>query len=310
MGINILVTGGAGYIGSILCRQLVRNPDYKVVVFDNFMYGVESILPLLSESNFDLIEGDIRDGNLERAVQKADVVIHLAAIVGYPACNANRTHAISVNVDGTKNILGYLAPSQRFLYASTGSVYGKVEGLCSEDTEINPLTLYAVTKYEGEQIAMERENSIALRFSTVFGVSPRLRMDLLVNDLVFQALRNKAVAIYEMGAKRTFLHCADAAKSYLLVLDSFEQMKGEVFNVGSPTLNLTKHDVVMTIKKYIDFYLLEDNSRKDVDQRDYAVDFSKIMHHGYQPCLNLDDGVKELLKLYSISVFNRHFRNA
>lgn len=310
MALNILLTGGAGYIGSILCRRLITNPEYHIVVYDNFMYGIEPILPLFEASNFEAVEGDIRSESIKESVAKADVIIHLAAIVGYPACNANRPNAISTNVDGTKNILSYTSNDQWFLYASTGSVYGKVEGLCSEDTAVNPLTLYAATKYESEQMVMERENSIALRFATVFGVSPRLRMDLLVNDLLFQAVRNKAVAIFERGARRTFLHCRDAADSYIFAMERFEEMKGDVYNVGHPSLNMTKHDVVMAIKKYVDFYLLEDNTRKDLDQRDYAVDFSKILRHGYKPELTLEDGIKELLKLYSVSSFYRYFRNA
>lgn len=310
MSLNILVTGGAGYIGSILCRKLLTDTSCRVILYDNFMYGVEPILPLVGYRNLEIVEGDIRAPQIRESIRKADVVIHLAAIVGYPACNANRDNAISTNVDGTKNVLKYLSTSQWLIYASTGSVYGKVEGVCSEESRINPLTLYASTKYEGEQAAMQRENAVSLRFSTVFGVSPRFRMDLLVNDLVFQALRNKAIAIFEMGARRTFLHCEDTAQSYLFTLDHFNDMKGHVYNVGHPELNLTKRDVVRTIQKYVDFYLLEDSQRKDMDERDYAVDFSKIMRHGYRPRITLDEGVKELLKLYSISNFYRHFRNS
>jgi len=307
---NILVTGGAGYIGSILCRKLLRNPEYHLILYDNFMYGVEPILPLVGEKNLEIVEGDIRSEDIAKPIAQADAIIHLAAIVGYPACSANRQNSISTNVDGTRNILKYVSNKQWLLYASTGSVYGKVEGMCSEDTQNNPLTLYALAKYEGEQAVMERENSVALRFATVFGVSPRLRMDLLVNDLVFQALRNKALAIFEMGARRTFLHCDDAAESYIFGLSRFDRMKGQVFNVGNPSLNLTKRDVVMRIKEYTDFYLLEDNARKDLDERDYAVDFSKIMNGGYRPRYTLEDGIEELLKLYSISGFYRHFRNS
>ncbi len=310
MGQNILITGGAGYIGSILCRKLLASEDTDVVIYDNFMYGAEPILPLVSHHRFKIVEGDIRSDKIRGPIAEADVVIHLAAIVGFPACMANPTNAISTNVDGTRNILKYLGKQQCLIYASTGSIYGKVEGLCSEDAQINPITLYGVTKYEGEQAVMERENTTALRFSTVFGVSPRMRMDLLVNDLVFQALRFQAIAIFERGARRSFLHCDDTAQSYLFALEHFEQMKGNVYNVGNPGLNLSKHDVVMAIKKFLDFYLLEDPNRSDPDQRDYEVDFSRIMALGYRPTCSLEDGVQELLKLYSISSFNRHFRNS
>lgn len=310
MGQRILVTGGAGYIGSILCRKLLENGENQVTVYDSFMYGVEPILPLVTNRRFKIIEGDIRSDKVREPLGEADVIIHLAAIVGFPACMANPPTAISTNVEGTRNIMKYLGLEQRLIYASTGSVYGRVEGLCSEDSEINPITLYGVTKYEGEQAVMERENSAALRFSTVFGVSPRFRMDLLVNDLVFQALRFKAVAIFERGARRSFLHCDDAADSYLFCLARFDQMRGKVFNVGNPELNLSKYDVVAAIKRFVDFYLLEDSNRSDPDERDYEVDFSRIMSLGYRSRYSLEDGIVELLKVYSVSSFNRHFRNS
>jgi len=310
MAQKILITGGAGYIGSILCRKLLEYTDNEVIVFDNFMYGVEPVLPLVSYKRFKMIEGDIRSDKIRVPVSEADIVIHLAAIVGFPACMANPANAMGTNVDGTKNVIRYMSGSQRLIFASTGSIYGKVEGLCSEDSRINPISLYGVTKYEAEQAVMERENSLALRFSTVFGVSPRMRMDLLVNDLVFQALRFQAIAIFERGARRSFLHCDDTAQSYLFALEHFEEMKGNVYNVGNRSLNLSKHDVVMAIKKFLNFYLLEDPNRSDPDERDYEVDFSKIMALGYRPELSLEDGVEELLKLYSVSSFYRHFRNS
>ena len=309
MSVKILVAGGAGYIGSILCRKLLADPHYDVTVFDNFTYGTEPLLPLISNTHFSVVEGDIRDESLKSAVEAADIVIHLAAIVGFPACMASPEIAKMTNVQGTRNVLKYASKSQRIIYASTGSVYGKVEGLCSEDTSINPLTIYGITKYEGEKMVMDRGNATALRFSTVFGVSPRFRMDLLVNDLVFQALRYKAVALFQRGARRSFLHCDDTAESYMLCLRNCDTMNDEVFNVGHPELNLTKHEVVLGIQKYIDFHLLEEGNGTDPDERDYAVDFTNVMNVGFRPRYTLDDGIKELLKIYSVSSFYRFFRN-
>jgi nucleoside-diphosphate-sugar epimerase len=311
MGHNVLVTGGAGYVGSLLCRELLADPSVEVTIYDNFTYGVEPILPILGARKLRVVEADVRhEDRLREAVAEADVVIHLAAVVGYPACNANPENAISINRDATRSLAGLLAPDQLLVYGSTGSVYGKVEDLASENTPINPLTLYALTKYEGEVAVMERENSVSLRFMTLFGVSPRLRMDLLVNDLVFQAYRNKALALFEMGARRGFLHCKDAAESYRFTIDHFGDMKGGIFNVGHPDLNLTKRDVAMTIAKFIDFHLLEEEGRADPDGRDYEVDFSRLLALGYRPRISLEEGIEELLKLYSISSFYRHFRNA
>lgn len=308
--LNILVTGGAGYIGSILCRSLVEEKEYRVIVYDSFSFGVEPILPLVGTDNFEVIEGDIRSEQVRGVVSKADVIIHLAAVVGYPACDSNNCNAISTNVDGTKNIVKHLSSNQWLLYASTGSVYGQGKDFCSEDSSVNPLTLYATTKYEAEKIVMERENSIALRFATVFGVSPRMRMDLLVNDLLFQAIRNKAVVIYEKGARRTFLHCRDAAESYLFTLNKFNQMKNQIYNVGNPLLNLTKYELVTAMKRYVDFHILDENTKKDLDGRDYTVNFSKIQNQGYRSTYSLDDGIKELMKLYSLPSFYRYLRNA
>lgn len=310
MTVNILITGGAGYIGSILCQKLVQNNENHVTVYDNFSFGVDPILHLIDRDNFNVVEGDIRAERIKNLIVKADVVIHLAALVGYPACESNPSNAVSTNVDGTQNVLKYLSPSQMFLYASTGSVYGKGKDFCSEDATVHPQSLYAITKYEGEQKAMQRENSIALRFATVFGISPRMRMDLLVNDLLFQALRNKAVALYEKGARRTFLHSQDAAESYLLAMDRFEHMKGEIYNIGNPKLNLTKHELLVKIQKYVDFCIVEENFDTDLDARDYIVDFSKIENQGYSPKVDIDDGIKELLKLYSLPGFYRYMRNA
>lgn len=307
---QIVVTGGAGYIGSILCGRLLENPQNQVTVYDTFTYGIEPILSLINRENYSAIEGDIRSSQIKYVLKKADVVIHLAAIVGYPACNADSCGAKSVNVDGTRNIMKYLSQRQQLIYASTGSIYGKGENLYSEDVTPNPLSVYAITKYRAEQMLLERENSVSLRFSTAFGISPRMRMDLLINDLLFQAYRQKAIVVFEPNARRTFVHCQDVAESYLFTIEYFNRMRGQIFNVGNTELNLTKSELIKIMKAHIDFHVIEENYDKDLDGRDYKVDFSKIYNIGYKPKYTLNDGISSLLKLYALPSFNKYFRNA
>lgn len=305
---KILVTGGAGYIGTLLVPMLLEK-GHKVVLFDNFTWGIKPILHFAADENVEIVTGDVRNqGEVKGAMAGCDVVIHLAAIVGYPACAADVGRAYAVNVDGTRNVVEELG-SRRLIFASTGSTYGKVEGICTEDTPIAPLTLYGSTKWQAEQMVTE-QGGVALRFATVFGVSPRLRLDLLVNDFTYQALSHKQIVLYEGHFKRTFLHARDAAGVYLFALDNYENMVGQAFNVGSEGMNYTKKEVALRIKNYVDYYLHEAEIGEDQDKRDYEVSYAKLRALGYRTSIDLDKGIRELIKVLKHLHLTNEWRNA
>jgi nucleoside-diphosphate-sugar epimerase len=306
---NILVTGGAGYIGSILIPMLLQK-GYKVVLFDNFTWGIKPILHFVRHPDLEIMSGDIRDRkSIQSAMKNCEIVIHLAAIVGYPACAQDHEKAVSTNVQGTKNIVDSLGKKQRLIFASTGSTYGKVEGICTEETPIDPLTLYGSTKWEAENRVRDA-GGVSLRFATVFGVSPRLRLDLLVNDFVHQALHNKQIVLYEGHFRRTFLHVQDAANSYLLAIDKFDEMSGEAFNIGDNSMNYTKREIAVIIKEYVDFYLHEADVGEDLDKRDYEVSYEKIHSLGFNKKIGLTDGIQELIKVLRHLHVTNEWRNA
>ncbi len=305
---KVLVTGGAGYIGSMLVPMLL-NRGYRVTLLDNFTWGARSILHVASHKNLDIISGDVRDRDvIRKAVEPSDMVIHLAAIVGYPACAMDRARAISTNLDGTRNIVEELG-DRKLVFASTGSTYGKVEGICTEDTPIDPLTLYGSTKWQAEKLTLDA-GGVALRFATVFGVAPRLRLDLLINDFVYQALHQKQIILYEGHFRRTFLHVADAARSYLFATDYYDKMRGQAFNVGDDNMNFTKRQIALKIREYQDFYLHEAAVGEDRDKRDYEVSYAKINKLGYKAEVTLDEGIKELLKVLRHITVTSEWRNA
>lgn len=248
-----------------------------MTVYDLFQFGAETLFSCSFDSNLKLIKGDIRNENeLSKAMADADIIIHLAALVGFPVCSKYPEDAQTTNVDGTKLILKHLKPCQKLVFASTGSCYGAIpDGFCTEETPLNPLSLYAVTKAECEQMLKEYEHgAVTLRLATVFGVSQRLRLDLLINDLVFKALTEKKFEIYEPNFKRTFLHVRDVARAFLFALENYDQMKGEVFNVGGDELNFTKLEVCQVIKKYIpDCEITPSENGTDADKRDYQVNY-------------------------------------
>ena len=304
---NILVTGGGGYIGTLLVPMLLGE-GHKVVLFDNFMWGIRPILHFASHDDLEIITGDVRNKDeVEAAAKKCDVIMHLAAIVGYPACAADPHRAYTVNVEGTKNVINAMG-QQQLVFASTGSTYGKVEGICTEDTPIAPLTLYGSTKWEAEQAVTEK-GGVALRFATVFGISPRLRLDLLVNDFVYQALSAKQIILYEGHFRRTFLHARDAAKSYLFTLDNYEQMKGQAFNVGDESMNYTKRDIAAKIGEYVDYYLHEAQVGEDRDKRDYEVSYAKLKGLGFSAGIDLSQGVNELVRVLKHLHLTNEWRN-
>lgn len=280
---KVLVTGGAGYVGSVLVPHLLER-GYKVRVLDNLSHGGMGLVPHCLDPNFEFIHGDVRDPEVMRdAVWDADVIIHLAAIVGYPACKKDPQLAEEVNLGGTRNLNAARSKSQMVVFASTGSNYGHVsEGLCTEETPLNPLTLYGVTNPEAEKLLLESGNVIVYRFATAFGLSPRLRLDLMINDFVYQAVVNHQLIVYEKQFRRTFIHVQDMARSLLFAIDHAGQMRDGVFNVGSEVANLTKEDVALMVREKVDYFLHFAEIGSDEDQRDYEVSFSRIRNLGFE----------------------------
>lgn len=306
---NILVTGGAGYKGSLLIPNLL-NLGYKVTLFDNFSWGYKPILHFASNENLKIIKGDIRDKKLiSEEVKKHDIILHLAAIVGYPACSSDPDRARSINTTGTKNICDNISNNQKLVFASTGSTYGKVDGICTEETPINPLSLYGETKWEAEKMVLDK-NGIGLRFATVFGISPRLRLDLLINDFVYQAIHNKQIVMFEGYFKRTFLHVIDAVESYIFSINNYEKMAGKAYNIGDESMNYTKKDIAIVIKDKTNYYLHEADFGEDIDKRDYEVSYERIKKLGFRSSVTIDKGIDELIKvLQPITIINE-WRNA
>jgi nucleoside-diphosphate-sugar epimerase len=306
---RILVTGGAGYIGSLLCPLLLE-AGHEVVLFDSLMFGVQPILHFITHPRLAVVHGDIRHAATVRAqVVRADAVLHLAAIVGYPACAADPTTAETTNVDGTRHVVEALSPQQMLVYASTGSTYGQCETVATEETPINPLTLYGRTKRDAERLVVEA-GGIGLRFATVFGLSPRLRLDLLVNDFCYQAFHNKQIILFEGHHRRTFLHARDAAAVYPFALGHYAAMRGDVYNVGASDMNYTKIEVARAIREQQAFYLHEADVGEDLDKRNYEVSYAKINALGYRAAVTLEEGIREVLRVVPFIHQRSQWRNA
>ncbi|XP_028402743.1 uncharacterized protein LOC114541121 [Dendronephthya gigantea] len=295
---HVLVTGGAGYLGSTLVPLLLGS-GYHVTVYDSFRWGASSLLHLADNPHLRIVRGDVLDrAHLKKNIQKCDAVVHLAAIVGYPACERSPELAKQVNEQGTRNVVELMETDQKLIYASTGSCYGAVvDGLCTEDTPISPLTLYGSTKASGESVALQA-GAVCLRLATVFGVAPRLRLDLLVNDLTNKALTLKHFDVYEGHFRRTFLHVKDAARAFLFALKNFKRMRNDVFNVGDECMNMSKIDVAHVIQTRVkNCKITKSSNGQDKDKRNYEVSYEKIRRLGYQSTISVEEGVDELLKV-------------
>lgn len=306
---QILVTGGSGYVGSVLVPELLR-VGYSVRVFDNLMFNQTSLLPLFGNKQFEFIKGDIRDvAALKKAVRGVDLIIHLAAIVGAPVCNREPALAEQVNVQGTINLDSVRSAAQPIIFASTGSNYGSVDGVCSEETTLNPLSVYGVTKTKAENHLRKSGNMIGYRFATAFGISPRLRLDLMPNDFVFQALRVGNLIVYEPQVRRTFIHVSDMARAFLHAIKNYEVMKDNIYNVGNEKLNVTKEDVALLIKKKINFYLHFADIASDPDKRDYEVSYEKIRKTGFETTVTLEEGIDEMVKGFQLISIDNPYTN-
>lgn len=300
---KILVTGGAGYIGSILVPSLL-DEGHSVTVLDNFRYRQTSLLDCCNDHRLRIVRGDAREkAALAPLVQEADVLIPLAALVGMSVCDADPIAARTTNLDAIRTLLALRSPRQRVLFPCTNSGYGigQKDKFCTEESPLKPLSLYGRTKVEAEQAVLDAGGGISFRLATVFGASPRMRTDLLVNDFVQRALRDGAIVLYEAHAKRNFIHVRDVARAFLHGLQNHDALAGGIYNVGLSDANLSKLELCQRIKIHIPrFTFLEAAVGKDPDQRDYIVSNDKIEKTGYKPRLTLDDGIRELMRAYQV----------
>jgi nucleoside-diphosphate-sugar epimerase len=301
---NILITGGAGYKGIVLTDKLLKS-GYYVTVLDNFMYGYEPIFHLATHQNLTIRKADIR--NKIEKLEKFDIIFHLAGISGFPACAANPHSAQLINVDATKQIVNNLGKGQLLINASTTSLYGKSGKPCDEFTPVDPVSTYALTKLEAEKILQGKGNVINLRFATVFGFSPKMRMDLMINDFVYKAVKEGVLVLFDSYAKRTFIHVDDAASCYIFAMEHSEQMKGKTFNAGSDNLNFSKLEIAKLIQKKQKFDII-DSEIKDKDLRHFEVNYDKIKKLGFIPKRSIEYGIDEMIKVFSFYEYYSHYR--
>lgn len=303
MSKHILVTGGAGYLGSTMVPELLA-AGYRVTVLDNFMFRQSSLGHVCHHPQLDLVNGDVRiEATIRPLVREADVVIPLAALVGAPLCAKDPVGATSTNKDSVLMLLSLMRKEQWLLMPTTNSGYGTGEpGVpCTEDSPLRPHSLYAIDKVEVEKHVLARPNSISFRLATVFGMSPRMRLDLLVNDFTYRAVHDRFVVLFEGRFKRNYVHVRDVARAFLHGLANFAAMKDQAYNVGLSDANLSKVELCQEIQKQVPgFVYMEAPVGKDPDQRDYIVSNEKIERTGYRPVHSLQDGIQELVKGYAM----------
>lgn len=300
---KILVTGGAGYIGSILVPAFLKR-GYSVTVIDNFMYSQSSLLDCCCDPNLTIIRGDARDRDLlKKHLQDAEVIIPLACLVGAPLCAKFPQEAKSINLDSVLTLLELRAPHQKIIFPNTNSGYGiGQEGIyCTEDTPLNPISHYGKLKVEAEKALLGKGNAIAFRLATVSGISPRMRLDLLVNDFVYRAVNDRFLVLFEADFKRNYIHIRDVAAAFLHAIDNFEMMRNQAYNVGLSDVNLSKRELCEEIKKQLpDFYFTEAPIGEDLDKRNYIVSNEKIEKTGFKPRRGLQETIAELIKGYQV----------
>jgi nucleoside-diphosphate-sugar epimerase len=298
---RVLVTGGAGYLGSILCERLLAG-SYEVVVVDNLLYRQQSLFHLCGNPRFQFVFGDARDESLMRsAIKDADVIIPLAAIVGAPACDRDPGMARGVNLDAIRTLNRMRSPHQFILYPTTNSGYGTQSGdvYCTEDTPLEPISLYGQTKSQAERELLESPNVVTLRLATVFGMSPRMRLDLLVNHFVYAAATDGYIVIFEKDFKRNYIHIRDVADCFTYCIENAKRMEGKAYNAGLDAANLSKEELALKIKNYVpNFYVHFAEVGSDPDKRNYIVSNQRLRDAGFEAKRSLDEGIQELLKGY------------
>jgi len=309
MNHKILVTGGAGYLGSILVPELLME-GYEVTVVDNFMFNQSSLNQLYSYDKFKIINQDVRiKRSMEAIYSKYDIILPLASLVGAPLCKKDPIGSSTTNHDSIMDMLKILSKDQLVIMPTTNSAYGTgdKDNLCDENSPLNPISSYAVDKVKIENELMKREKYISFRLATVFGFSPRMRLDLLVNDFVYRAYRDKYIVLFESKFKRNYIHIKDVSRAFIHGIKNFDKMQSNTYNVGLSDANISKFELCEKIKKFVpDFVIFEEQFAKDEDQRNYIVSNKKIENTGFKPKFSLEDGIKELLKGYVTIKNNIH----
>ena len=299
MSYNILVTGGAGYLGSIMVPDLLA-AGHKVTVLDSFMYGEASLNYVCHDPNFSVVKGDIRiKETIAPLIQKADVVIPLAALVGAPICSQDPVGAKTTNHDAIILMLSLLSKQQIVMMPTTNSAYGSGDrnNFCTEESPLRPISQYAIEKVAVEKVLMQHPNAISFRLATVFGMSPRMRIDLLVNDFTYRAVKDRCVVLFESHFKRNYVHVRDVSRAFQHGLANHGQMKSEIFNVGLSEANVSKRELCEIIQRQVpEFVFIEADHGTDPDQRNYIVSNDKIEATGFKPAFSLHAGVAELIK--------------
>lgn len=304
---KILITGGAGYVGCILTRFLTDN-GFKVTVYDNLIHRQHGIVEFCGKSNFNFIYGDVRDeSKYKKAIENVDVIVNLAAYVGMPLCSRFPIEAKQVNQDSAVFLAKTASPEQLVICVTTNSGYGIGQHIddkaiyCTEETPLNPISIYGVTKCEAEKAIMESGNNISFRLATVMGVSRKMRMDLLVNDFTWRAWNDRFIVLFESSFRRNFIHVQDVSHAIWYGITYRNQMKGQIYNVGDTAANINKMELCLAIKKQVpDFYITESPINKDPDQRNYIVSNEKLEALKWKPRFTLDDTIRELLMAYPI----------
>jgi nucleoside-diphosphate-sugar epimerase len=311
MSDTILVTGAAGYLGSILIPALLARGD-RVIALDTYARNDTALAHLAANPNFEPVRGDARDEDLLKEwVSQADVAIPLAALVGAPLCKQDVIAAKTTNYDAIVSLIKLMSKDQRIVYPTTNSGYGIGQKgvFCTEETPLNPISLYGITKVDAEKAILDRGNGITLRLATVFGMAPRMRIDLLVNDFTYRAVTDRAVVVFEGDAKRNYIHIRDVAKAFTHAIDNYETMNGEPYNVGLSSANLSKLELCDKIREYVpEFVSLTAPIGEDPDKRDYIVSNEKLEKTGWTPDYALEMGIQELIRGYRM-IRNGRFSN-
>ena len=310
--VEVLITGGAGYLGSTLSEELL-NRGYKVTALDNLMYKQTSLLHLCSNKNINFIQQDVTDLNLlKETILNYDVIIPLAAIVGAPACDADKDLSTKINFEQIKCIVDNLCENQKLIMPNTNSQYGSSTEIITEDSPFNPLSHYAKTKCDAEDYILSNYNGICLRLATVFGASSRMRTDLLVNDFVHKAIVDGYLILFQAHFNRNYIHIRDVANTFIFCIENYNDMNNDVYNVGLSDANLSKKELALKVKTYFpNLVIKEDEFKSDFDNRNYIVSNDKLESFGWKPQYTIEDGIEELSDAYKMITKhnNRNFTN-
>ena len=309
---KVLITGGAGYLGTVLAKRLL-DQGYLVTVVDNLKYNQTSLLHLFGYDGFRYIYADVRNTKkLQELVKEHDVIIPLAAIVGMPACAADPQQAVDVNYMQILRILDVMTKKQKIILPNTNSQYGSSDTIITEESPFNPLSLYAQTKCDAEKALLDSGNGISLRLATVFGVSPKMRLDLLVNNFVYKSMYDGYLVLFEAHFKRNYIHVQDIARTFQFMIEHYDECNNQAFNVGLSTANISKMELALLIKNYVPTLVIkEEEFKKDFDQRNYIVSNEKLESKGWKPIYDLDYGIKQLITAFPIlnHINNKNFTN-